>query len=171
MIAIAGLAAAGGVAFHHYRHATPDQPLEQVARVLAAAEFPGLDGRRWAIKQWQGKVVVVNFWATWCPPCLEELPEFIELSRHYEGRGVQFVGIAVDETRNVRDFAARLGIPYPILLGQVGGVELAQRAGNRFGALPYTIVLDRQGKVRAVQDGAIPRGKLQPILEKLVAEH
>jgi thiol-disulfide isomerase/thioredoxin len=90
---------------------------------------------------------VVNFWATWCIPCRDEMPEFVKAQREFGERGVQFVGIAVDDVAKVRDFAAELGLNYPALIGGYGAIELSKSLGNRVGALPYTVFIDRAGRI------------------------
>jgi thiol-disulfide isomerase/thioredoxin len=102
--------------------------------------LPDLDGKEQALGQWKGKVLIVNFWATWCVPCREEMPEFVKLQKEFGDRGVQFVGIAVDDPAKVRQFAAELGLNYPALIGGYGAIELSKSLGNRVGALPYTLV-------------------------------
>ena len=88
-------------------------------------------GERQTLAQWRGKILVVNFWATWCPPCREEMPYFSRLHTDYAAQGVQFVGIAVDSAAAVQAFAAREQISYPLLVGGQGSVELSAELGNR----------------------------------------
>ena len=115
------------------------------AGALFGVALPDAEGREQSLGQWKGKVLVVNFWATWCGPCREEMPEFVKAQREFGGRGLQFVGIAIDEPAKVKEFAAELGLNYPALIGGFGGVELSKTQGNRLGALPFTIIIDRAG--------------------------
>ena len=138
------------------------------AQVLLATSLPDLKGESQAIGQWKGKVLVVNFWATWCPPCLKEIPEFIRLQEQLGNRGVQFVGIAIDEKGKVEKFATSLGINYPILIGELEGITLARQAGNRLGGLPFTVIIDRQGRTAKIELGVLDERKLRPILEALL---
>jgi peroxiredoxin len=130
------------------------------ADALLATSLPDLDGHRRQVADWRSKVLVVNFWATWCPPCLEEIPGFVRMQKRFEANGLQFIGIAVDHVANVREFAKKHGINYPILIGHAGAIELSRRAGNLQGGLPFTVVLDREARVLAVFQGALTEDRL-----------
>jgi len=144
------------------REAPPD------AAALLALSLPDAAGKEQSIGQWRGKVVVVNFWATWCAPCREEMPEFVRAQTEYGARGVQFVGIAVDEADKVDRFAKELGLNYPTLIGGYGAVELSKTLGNRLAALPFTIIVDRQGRVAHTQLGPLKPDQLRAIVGKLL---
>jgi thiol-disulfide isomerase/thioredoxin len=132
------------------------------------ASLPDLANRPQPIRQWQGKLLVLNFWAPWCPPCREEIPGFIRLQAKYGDRGVQFLGVALDAADRVRAFADQAGIPYPILLGDAGAAELARAAGNRLGGLPYTVVFDRQGRPVATLTGGVDEARLEMLLKPML---
>ena len=142
-------------------------PAQEAAHVLLAATLPDLRGERQAMAQWKGNVLVVNFWATWCPPCLKEIPEFIRMQAALRDRRVQFVGIAIDDPHKVADFAAKMGINYPVLMAETEGISLARAAGNRLGGLPFTVVIDRQGKTARIELGTLDEAKLLPVLQAL----
>ena len=91
--------------------------------------------------------MVVNFWATWCTPCREEMPGFVKLQSRWQARGVQFVGLAQDDAAKVAAFGRELGINYPLWLGGAEVMTLSRRLGNRLGVLPHTVLLDPQGRV------------------------
>lgn len=148
---------------HQIRSADNDGPaLELVAPdVRPAFTLPDTAGESRSIQEWDGKVLVVNFWATWCPPCREEIPEFIALQKKYASRGLQFVGIAIDETEAVLPFVQEVGVNYPILLGQLSGIDLSREYGNRWGALPFTAVVDRQGRIVSIKGGALTGHELE----------
>jgi len=95
--------------------------------------------------EWRGKVLIVNFWATWCEPCREEMPEFVRMQNELGGRGLQFVGIALDEAEAVEDFLAGTPVNYPILLGDMAAGEWAEALGNPLSVLPFSVVFDRTG--------------------------
>ena len=143
-------------------------PSQDAAEVLLATTLPDLHGERQALAQWKGKVLVVNFWATWCPPCLKEIPEFIRMQDEFGDRNVQFVGIAIDDRQKVADFAAKLGINYPVLMAEIEGISLSRQAGNRLGGLPFTVIIDRQGRTAKVELGTLDEKKLVPILRALL---
>lgn len=138
------------------------------AQVLLAATLEDMNGQPQALSQWRGKIMVVNFWATWCPPCLKEIPEFIKLQQRYGDRGVQFVGIAIDDKAKVAEFAAKLGMNYPVLMAQREGLTLARNAGNRLGALPFTVIIDKHGRTARVELGELDEKKLAPMLDALL---
>jgi len=114
-----------------------------------------VDGVPRNVGEWDGKVVALNFWATWCPPCRKEIPEFVALQAKYGGRGLQFVGIALQRPEEVRDFMAEHGMNYPVLAGEMDVIRLAERYGNRVGALPYTVIIDRTGRIAYVKAGPL----------------
>ena len=164
--AIALLALTGGY-FAQLWLAT-DASQEDPGEVLMATRLNDPRGAPQPMAQWQGKVLVVNFWATWCPPCLKEIPEFIRLQQRYGPKGVQFVGIAIDNAAQVTGFMAKYGMNYPVLMAEREGLDLARAAGNRLGGLPFTVVIDRQGKAAHVELGVLDEHKLSPLLERLL---
>lgn len=126
----------------------PDDPATQPReKATPAFAFPDLSGQTRRLSEWDGRVVMVNFWAPWCPPCREEIPDFIELQERYGEHGLTIVGVAIDTQRNAQDYADTMGINYPILIAEETGIEVAKDFGNAVGALPYTVVLDRDGEV------------------------
>ena len=135
---------------------------------LFALSLPDPTGKEQPLAQWKGKVLVVNFWATWCEPCKEEMPRFMKLQTDYGGKGLQFLGIAIDEPAKVSAFARDLGLNYPTLVGGYGAIELSKTFGNRLGALPFTIVLDRSGAVAHTQLGPLKDAQLRAIVAQLV---
>ena len=122
-------------------------PVEASPAAIQTAPFADGDGNARTLAQFAGKVVVVNFWATWCTPCREEMPAFVKLQSRWQGRGVQFVGLAQDDPAKVAAFGRELGINYPLWLGGAEVMGLSRRLGNRLGVLPHTVVLDPQGRV------------------------
>ena len=120
------------------------------------------------IKEWDGKVLVINFWATWCPPCRKEMPAFIELQEQYGAQGLQFVGVAIDEADKVADFMDTYGVNYPMLLGDLAAIDVGKQYGNRFGALPYTVIVDRQGKIAFTRRGELEKHDAEAEIKKLL---
>ncbi|MES2565109.1 MAG: TlpA disulfide reductase family protein [Pseudomonadota bacterium] len=169
MIAVAVLAAALGYGYNVWRTA-PEPPAAATSGLsaLMASCLPDLEQRAQSIAQWQGKVIVVNFWATWCAPCREEIPLFVKLQTKYGNRGLQFVGIAIDNLTQVKPYAAELGMNFPVLIGGVDAIELARQLGNKAGVLPFTVILNREGKIVATEVGAMKEAKLEPLLASLL---
>jgi thiol-disulfide isomerase/thioredoxin len=143
---------------------------ETAAQALLAVELPDLDGKPQRVDQWRGRVLVVNFWATWCEPCKAEMPQFIKAQAAQGPNGLQFVGIAVDSADKVQKFAQELGVNYPTLIGGLGAIELSRQLGNDLMALPFTIVLDRDGKVVHTQLGPLKDDRLQALIAPLLSK-
>jgi thiol-disulfide isomerase/thioredoxin len=172
---LAGLALAGLVALAAGIHVGRDAGDSSAADVrgrdaaaLLGVSLPDTKGREQSLSQWKGKVLVVNFWATWCVPCREEMPEFVKAQRDFGERGLQFVGIAIDQADKVDVFATELGLNYPALIGGFGAIELSKTMGNRLGALPFTIIVDRAGRVVHTQLGPIKQANLRSIVGQLL---
>lgn len=140
----AGLAAGAGVAW--WRLAPRAVADAQVA-VFFAQSLPTPEGQNVPLSQWQGQPVVVNFWATWCPPCVEEMPDLEALSVEWAPRNVQFVGIGVDTAANIIQFRQRVPVSYPLLVAGNVGAELARTLGNEAGGLPYTVIISPDGAI------------------------
>lgn len=139
-----------------------------VEQPAPAFSLPDINGVPHNSHEWAGKVVILNFWATWCPPCRSETPLFVELQEHYGATGLQFVGVAIDDADKVQDFMDTYGINYPMLLGENDAIDTAKQYGNRFGALPYTVVIDRQGMIRFIQRGEMTRPMVEDAIRPLL---
>ena len=137
---------------------------------LFAAGFHDLQGASRSLGEFQGKVLVLNFWATWCAPCREEMPAFSRLQAAWSGRNVQFVGLSSEDPPKVTAYARSLGVTYPLWAGGDEVEELSRRLGNTSGALPHTIVLDRSGRLIAAKVGAYTESALSAVLENAAAE-
>jgi peroxiredoxin len=125
-------------------------------------------GTRHNSHEWDGKVVILNFWATWCPPCRSETPMFVELQEQYGATGLQLIGVAIDSPDKVHDFMDTYGINYPMLIGDDDAIQTAKAYGNRYGALPYTVVIDRHGKIQSVQRGEMTRKMVEEAISRLL---
>lgn len=171
-VTAAGIALVGGLAVRLTGWSEPATPvvLASAAGVagLMGAHLPDTNGQRKTLEQWRGHVLVVNFWATWCIPCRQEIPEFIKVQEKWASRGVQVVGIAIDDEDKVRPYAAQLKINYPILIAGVDGIELARQAGNRLGGLPFTVILDRKGGLAHTQLGGVNEQRLEGLVQPLL---
>lgn len=136
----------------------------QRSRELPPFQLPDLSGVLRRADEWHGQLLVINFWATWCPPCREEIPVFVELQRRYAERGLQFVGIAIDDPGPVAAYVEAVGINYPILIGQLAGIELSKVMGNDSGGLPFTAVVDRRGQIVLANVGVLTAEDAEAVL-------
>ena len=162
VLAAAGLAAAGAGFL-----AGPILLGEQKGdanRALKSEGLVDLDGKPRKLVEWQGKVLVCNFWATWCAPCREEIPLLVAAREVYQFKGVEIVGIAIDSAAKVVEFTRTFKISYPLLLAEASGLDLMRRLGNRSGGLPYTVFFDRRGEPGERKLGALKQGDLDRIL-------
>ncbi|MCF7985031.1 MAG: TlpA family protein disulfide reductase [Thiohalocapsa sp.] len=137
-------------------------------RSLPDIRLPDPDGREIASNSWAGKVVVVNFWATWCPPCLREMPMLVRLQEAFDTGRLQVVGIAIDSPDAVHRFLDEREINYQILLGNAQTVALSKRLGNRTSGLPFTVVFDRMGRRVFSRTGEISAEELKAAVLPLV---
>lgn len=165
VLALAALVALG-LGVYAFRLLPEPAPGSRDSGTLMAVSLPDVDGNQQSLSQWRGRLLVVNFWATWCAPCKEEMPMFVRAQRAHAPKGLQFVGIAVDDAAKVRQFAEEIGLNYPALIGGYGAMELSKSLGNTIMALPFTIVVDPKGNVVLTQLGPVREAQI----EKLVAD-
>jgi thiol-disulfide isomerase/thioredoxin len=166
--AVAAAAAVAGFMLHSSNRIEPAAAPPVAAGSLMQAALPDLAGQSQSLSQWNGRVVVVNFWATWCAPCREEIPALIRVQDKLGPRGLQIVGIAIDQAERVRPYSAQMRINYPVLIGELKAMDLAEQAGNQSGALPFTVILDRSGKPVRTQLGGLSQEKLERLLEPIL---
>ena len=163
--AILALATGLGVATW-LRQPGPAQP--GAAEALLSAPLPDLQNRRQTLDQYRGKVLVVNFWATWCPPCREEIPVLMRAQAQHGGKGLQFVGIALDNPQQVADFVRAYGINYPVLIGGIDESEALRKLGNPGGGLPYTLIYGRDGRLQEKIIGGLDEARLERLIRSLI---
>lgn len=146
-------AAAAGVAWQQWRSggavapgvAPAGPPLDEASAALWQSTFTGTDGQPLVMARLRGQPLVLNFWGTWCPPCVKEMPELDRFAREVAPRGVRVLGLAIDSPTPVREFLARTPVSYTIALAALEGTDLSRKLGNTSGALPFTAVFNRQG--------------------------
>jgi len=164
ILLILSLAVVGGLAgvwvggVVHQPQGTPPPPGTLMLAVGDEAgdfQLPDLQGRMQAFSQWRGKPVLLNFWATWCPPCIEEMP-LLDGAHAATGDGLTVIGVALDDAAAVQQFLVRNPVRYPILLaGDSAEVDLSTRFGNAKSVLPYSVLIGRDGRVLAQKFGLI----------------
>lgn len=163
------VAAVAGFAGYHFNPLKPaTSAIDLAARNLMLASFDDLSGKKQTLSSSLGKVLVVNFWATWCLPCREEIPELKKIQRKYAPKGVEVTGIAFDSAVKVQDYAKEMNIDYSLLIANAETMAISQNLGNRAGVLPFTVVLDRAGRVAYTHAGALTEAVLDAVLGPLL---
>jgi thiol-disulfide isomerase/thioredoxin len=171
---VAIVAAGGGVLASRWLNngdaeiAQAAQPAHQSAvEQLWTAPVTNVDGKPQSLSLLKGHPIVVNFWASWCGPCVEEMPALSQLQREYAKKGIQFVGLGVDSEKNVQEFLHKVKVAYPVYVTGFGGADLARAFGNNAGGLPFTVVIDANGNVRSTKLGQIDPAVLRQTLDAL----
>jgi thiol-disulfide isomerase/thioredoxin len=134
---------------------------------LLEARYPDLDGRLHRLLDWRGKVLLCNFWATWCAPCREEVPLLVAAKQQWAEKRLEVVGIAIDHVANIRDFSVKYQINYPVLLADGTALELLRKLGNRTGGLPFTVVVNASGGIAYRHLGALSEADLRRVVASL----
>lgn len=141
----AGAAALGGwFAWNRLTVGTVD---DAAIELVYAQTLTSAEGQPFELASLRGRTVVLNFWATWCPPCIDEMPELATLHREIVDQNASVIGIGIDSPSNIREFALKHRLPYPLLIAGLSGSELSRRLGNQSGALPFTVVIDAKGRL------------------------
>jgi thiol-disulfide isomerase/thioredoxin len=176
LIAVAIIAAAAGI---YVNQSPPAPPITapgagmttapSVDHGLHITPFTDLSGKARTMSEWKGRVVLVNFWATWCAPCREEIPALQKIQAEFGHRNFEVVGIALDNAEATGRFAAEFKIGYPILIGDMGIVDVMRQLGNKSGALPYSVVLDPQGAVAKTHLGLLTHQKMRDLVEPVLS--
>lgn len=165
-IGVAGAAAAAGLAWSLRRHDEADPESEALWHMT----LPRPDGGTLSMSALRGRPLLLNFWATWCAPCVKEMPLLDLFYREHRSAGWQVVGLAVDSAAPVREFLGRLPVGFPVGLAGMEGATLSRRLGNEAGGLPFTVVFNRSGRIHARKLGPISPDELRQWAEKLDGE-
>ncbi|MES2500698.1 MAG: TlpA disulfide reductase family protein [Pseudomonadota bacterium] len=135
---------------------------KQSTQTLFAANFPDENGKPQSLEQYAGKIVVLNFWASWCEPCREEMPELSELHTEYKDQNVVVLGMAIEDVAAVNDFLKETKVSYPLFAADMQGMEIASNLGNNKGVLPFTVIIKKDGTLAKTYFGRVTK----PLLEK-----
>ena len=184
MVVVAFIASSGGYFLAKFLISPPESSISGPGPVavamtpaLSADELLGqrrpdftlsdINGMPVSASDFEGKVWLVNFWATWCTPCVEEMPMLSRLQQEYAGQGVIIVGIALDDADRASEFAANMAISYPILVGQADVVITGRQYGNNTGMLPFSVLIDTNGIIQWTHLGPLSREELQHQIQQL----
>jgi peroxiredoxin len=158
------------VPIQSYPELTTSQPVLLELKGKYRPEFSLLDvGKNIrSISEWDGKVLVINFWASWCLPCLKEIPDLVSLQSEYADKGLQVIGIALQKPEELIDFIREYNMNYPVLAGEGPVIAIAEMYGNLIGALPYTVIVDREGTVVYTHAGPMTRVEVETITKGIL---
>lgn len=143
------------------------QEAAPAAAGLYAQSLNDMAGKSQALARWKGKPLLVNFWASWCAPCVSEMPELSALAAQDGGKHFNVIGIGIDSPTNLADFAKKVKISYPVYVGGMGATDIARGLGNSNGGLPYTVLIGSDGSVRKTYLGRLKFDQLRADLAKL----
>jgi thiol-disulfide isomerase/thioredoxin len=161
-----------GFAIYHY-FLSPNNSTSQASKfstqTLFEAKLPNENAVSQALSQYKGKIIVLNFWATWCAPCREEMPELSQLYTEYKSKNVVVLGIAVDELALVKEFSLATPVSYPLFAAENDGMSLGIDLGNDKGVLPYTVIINADGSIVKTFFGRINKSLISSTLKPLMS--
>jgi len=149
------------------KHLHPQAPESSPIDILLAKSMTDANGRPQNLSQWKNKGLIVNFWATWCAPCVQEMPELSALQPEISPANIQIIGIGIDSAVNIAEFAAKYKITYPLYVGGLDASELSRQLGNQAGGLPFTLLIGRDGTVKKTYLGRLKMEELRKDLASL----
>lgn len=167
LIAVGLIAGALGIGLSTFKFRTTSAS-DQAVELFLKQELKSPDGSTHNTKAWRNKILVLNFWASWCPPCVEEMPALTRTFDHYKDKNVLFVGIGVDSPSNIRLFLEKTPVNYPITISPLEGVNWAKSMGNPSGGLPFTVLIDEKGVIKKTKLGKISEDELKSWLDSAI---
>lgn len=168
LLVIVGLIAGGlGVGLSSFKYRTTAAN-DQVVEAFFKEELKSPTGAIHNTQEWRNKILVLNYWASWCPPCVEEMPTLAKMSGLYRDKNVVFVGIGVDSPSNIREFLTKTPVNYPVTVNPINGVNWAKNMGNPSGGLPFTVLIDEKGVIKKTKLGKITEDELKSWLDSAI---
>lgn len=164
--AIAVISAAGGIYLGAQR-LEPGAAQDAAVDSLFAQTLPDAQGKSQVLSQWKGKTLVVNFWATWCAPCVQEMPELSAFQTEIASKNVQILGIGIDSAENIREFSSKYKISYPLYSAGMNGSDLSRQFDNKVGGLPFTIIIGADKHIKKTYLGRLRLEQLRADLASL----
>ena len=157
-----------GLAVRHFATPINNKPTAISGAALFSTSLTDTQGIKQNLIQYKGKIIVVNFWATWCPPCREEMPELSLLQQEYQDKNVVVIGIAEDELAPVKEYLQSSPVTYPIFIADNENMNLGERLGNNKAVLPYTVIINSDGIVMDTFFGRITKELLENSIRNLL---
>lgn len=168
VLLVAGLVGGGlGIGLSSFKYRTVSAK-DSAVEEFFSQELRSPKGEVHSTKDWRGKILIVNYWASWCPPCVEEMPELVRSQTKYADKNVLFVGIGVDSPSNIREFLVKTPVNYPIVLGGLEGAAWAKNMGNPSSGLPFTVMIDTKGAIIKTKLGKISEDELSSWIDSVI---
>ncbi len=165
---ILGVSGAGALAAGVFLSSSPvAAPAHPAIEALFEGKVLNVDGKGYPMKSLRGKPMLINVWAPWCAPCVEELPELSALSQASVAKSVQFIGLGVDNAQNISDFSVKNPVLFPLVVAGVAGTTLAKALGNTSGALPFTVLINAAGQPVSQKTGRVSSAEVRAWIEKM----
>ena len=162
LVALCVAAAVGGFSAHRFWQA--GDAVEATGEIRPDLEFQGLDGQPHKLSEWNGKLLLLNFWATWCTPCLKEIPLLVEAQKAHGANGLQIVGIALDKPELVQQFRDRFQINYPLMVGEADVIRGMDALGDTLGAFPFSVLIAPDGRILQRVSGDLSPEEFEELL-------
>jgi len=140
---------------------THPSPAPDSAVALFSQALPDSKGQVQSLAQWKNKPLLINFWAPWCPPCVQEMPELSKLQIELTPKNIQILGIGIDSAAKIQAFSAQYPVTYPLYVAGIQGITLSEQLGNQTGGLPYTILVDAAGHIKKTYSGRLEFDRLR----------